>query len=64
MQVADLTTPAVLIDRSRVENNTHQMAQRAHRLGARLRPHVKTHKCVEIARMQVADHLPHLPGLR
>jgi len=56
MQVAEITTPAVLIDRGRVENNTHEMARRAHRLGVRLRPHVKTHKCVEIARMQVADH--------
>lgn len=28
------------------------MAGRADRLGVRLRPHVKTHKCVEIARLQ------------
>lgn len=29
------------------------MAARAERLGVRLRPHVKTHKCVELARLQV-----------
>ena len=56
MQLADLVTPAVLIDRSRVEKNTLDMAARAHRLGVNLRPHVKTHKCVEIARLQVAGH--------
>jgi D-serine deaminase-like pyridoxal phosphate-dependent protein len=32
------------------------MADHAHRLGVRLRPHVKTHKCVEAARLQVQDH--------
>jgi D-serine deaminase-like pyridoxal phosphate-dependent protein len=31
------------------------MAKRARRLGVRLRPHVKTHKCVEIARLQAPD---------
>jgi D-serine deaminase-like pyridoxal phosphate-dependent protein len=56
MQISDLVTPAVLIDRFQVEQNTHHMAKRAHTLGVRLRPHVKTHKCVEIARLQVADH--------
>ena len=56
MQISDLVTPAVLIDRARVVENTQKMADRAHRFGVRLRPHVKTHKCVEIARMQVGDH--------
>ena len=56
MHIADITTPAVLIERAKVEKNTQDMARRAHRLGVRLRPHVKTHKCVEIARMQVGDH--------
>jgi len=32
------------------------MAQRAHKLDVRLRPHVKTHKCVEAARIQVHEH--------
>ena len=31
------------------------MAEKARRLGVRLRPHVKTHKCVEAARIQTAD---------
>jgi D-serine deaminase-like pyridoxal phosphate-dependent protein len=32
------------------------MGERVHSLGARLRPHVKTHKCIEIARLQTAGH--------
>ena len=56
MNIAELSTPAALIERSRLERNTRGMAQRAHALGVRLRPHVKTHKCVEIGRLQVADH--------
>ena len=56
MRISDLSTPAVLIDRSRMLVNAKTMSQRAHRLGVRLRPHVKTHKCIDIARLQVADH--------
>src|SRR3989454_519287 len=29
------------------------MAERARRLGVRLRPHAKTHKCVELGRLQL-----------
>jgi len=32
------------------------MADKARRLGVRLRPHVKTHKCIEIARIQTDLH--------
>jgi D-serine deaminase-like pyridoxal phosphate-dependent protein len=51
-----LPTPAAVIDLARVQRNTAHMAARARRLGVRLRPHVKTHKCVAVARLQVADH--------
>ena len=47
-----LPTPALLLDLDRLEANLRRMAERAKRLGVRLRPHVKTHKCVEIARRQ------------
>ncbi len=56
MNIAELSTPAVLLDQRRLEQNTRAMAQRAHALGVRLRPHVKTHKCVEIGRLQVENH--------
>jgi D-serine deaminase-like pyridoxal phosphate-dependent protein len=51
-RVEDLDTPAVLVDLDVVERNIASMAQRARRHGVRLRPHAKTHKIPEIARMQ------------
>jgi D-serine deaminase-like pyridoxal phosphate-dependent protein len=51
-----LPTPAAIVDRDRLEANTVRIAERVERLGARLRPHVKTHKCVEAARLSVRGH--------
>jgi D-serine deaminase-like pyridoxal phosphate-dependent protein len=56
MRVAELRTPAALVDLGRLERNTSRMADRMRRLGVRLRPHVKTHKTLEVARLQVAGH--------
>ena len=53
-RLADLPTPALLLDLDRLEANLRRMAERARRLGVALRPHIKTHKCIEIARRQVA----------
>ncbi len=47
-----IRTPALLVERSILERNIDAMAARARRLGVRLRPHFKTHKCVEVARRQ------------
>jgi D-serine deaminase-like pyridoxal phosphate-dependent protein len=52
----ELATPAALVDLDRVEANTARMSERMRRFGVRLRPHVKTHKCVEAARLQVRGH--------
>ena len=49
-------TPAAIIDLERVMDNTARMSARAHALGVRLRPHVKTHKCIEVARLQTESH--------
>ena len=54
--VTTIRTPAALIELKTLVANTQRMAQRAHSLGVSLRPHVKTHKCVEAARYQVAGH--------
>jgi D-serine deaminase-like pyridoxal phosphate-dependent protein len=51
-----ISTPAAIVDRDRLEANTARIAERVARLGARLRPHVKTHKCVEAARRQIRGH--------
>ncbi|MCK6447071.1 MAG: alanine racemase [Planctomycetes bacterium] len=56
MQIAELVTPAAVVDLERVERNCRAMAERVARLGARLRPHVKTHKTFEGARLSVAGH--------
>src|SRR4051794_37376731 len=48
----DLPTPALLLDLDVVERNLRRMAERAAALGVTLRPHVKTHKCIELAGRQ------------
>ncbi|MCU1484260.1 MAG: metal-activated pyridoxal enzyme [Actinomycetia bacterium] len=50
MRVADLPTPALVIERSVLEHNVATMA--AALPGDRLRPHVKAHKTSALARLQ------------
>src|SRR5213594_3281786 len=50
----DVETPALLLYRDVVERNLKHMAERARRLGVSLRPHIKTHKCLELGRRQLA----------
>jgi D-serine deaminase-like pyridoxal phosphate-dependent protein len=52
--IHDLPTPALLLDIRRVERSITAMAGRCRALGVRLRPHLKTHKCVEVAERQRA----------
>ncbi len=47
-------TPYLAVDVDILDRNLAAMAAAARAAGTRLRPHVKTHKCVEIARRQVA----------
>ena len=51
---ADLETPAVVIDAARMARNLARMAAAADVAGIALRPHAKTHKCLAIARRQLA----------
>ena len=50
--LSGLRTPALILDLDVLENNLRAMQARTDALGVRLRPHVKTHKCVEIAQLQ------------
>ena len=50
---ADLDTPALVVDLDALERNLDRMAVAARAAGVALRPHVKTHKSVTIARMQL-----------
>jgi D-serine deaminase-like pyridoxal phosphate-dependent protein len=52
--LAELETPALLVDLDALEANLAEMAAVAARAGVRLRPHTKTHKSPEIAGMQMA----------
>lgn len=53
MRIADLETPAVLIDLDVLDRNLRHTAGLARKAGVKLRPHFKTHKSVWIARMQI-----------
>jgi D-serine deaminase-like pyridoxal phosphate-dependent protein len=50
----DVETPALLLHHDVMERNLTHMAARATTLGVALRPHIKTHKCLEIGRRQLA----------
>jgi len=56
VKLDELPTPCALVEEPVVRSNTERMADRVTRLGARLRPHVKTHKTVEGARLQIRGH--------
>lgn len=45
-----LETPALLLDEARMDRNIERMLEQVRRLGVSFRPHVKTHKCIEVAR--------------
>jgi D-serine deaminase-like pyridoxal phosphate-dependent protein len=48
----NVSTPALLLDRQIVHRNCTHMLAKARRSGVGFRPHVKTHKTVEVGRMQ------------
>jgi D-serine deaminase-like pyridoxal phosphate-dependent protein len=50
----DVDTPAPVVDLDRLERNLERWQAHCDRLGLANRPHIKTHKSVEIARRQVA----------
>ncbi len=56
MRLADLPTPALVLDRARLRRNIQAMTDRYKTLGVRLRPHLKTSKSVDVARMAVEGH--------
>lgn len=53
MYTGELPTPALLIDLEILERNLAFMQGRSKTLGVALRPHIKTHKCIEIAERQL-----------
>jgi D-serine deaminase-like pyridoxal phosphate-dependent protein len=49
--LAELETPALLLDRRRLLRNSERMEARARALGVALRPHLKTCKSADVARL-------------
>lgn len=55
MDLADLPTPSLVLDRAKVIANTAAMARRMNGHGVRLRPHAKTAKSAEVARLAAGE---------
>ncbi len=54
MDLRSVETPAAVVDLGRVRENVRRVAAYCDRHGFAWRPHVKTHKSLEIARLQIA----------
>jgi D-serine deaminase-like pyridoxal phosphate-dependent protein len=50
LSLENLATPALVLDRDRLDRNIQRLANRMAELGVQLRPHLKTAKSVEVAR--------------
>lgn len=51
-RLAEIETPAAIVDYDILRRNIERMADLARRTGVKLRPHVKTHKCPPITHLQ------------
>ncbi|MEX2112177.1 MAG: DSD1 family PLP-dependent enzyme [Pirellulales bacterium] len=54
LPLAEIDTPTLLLDRAACDRNLARMAAFFQHRPARLRPHFKNHKCVSLARRQLA----------
>ena len=54
MPLAEVDTPALLLDLDAFERNLDRMAKAAKAGGMKLRPHAKTHKSPSVAHAQIA----------
>lgn len=53
MKLADAPTPSLVLDRARLKANCDRMLARMRGLGARIRPHMKTLKSIDAARLAI-----------
>ncbi|MBC8749128.1 MULTISPECIES: DSD1 family PLP-dependent enzyme [Paraburkholderia] len=54
MKLEQIETPAALIDVARMQKNIARMQAKMNTLGVAFRPHVKTTKCLDVVRAQIA----------
>lgn len=55
MNLETIKTPSLIVDFQRMKRNAERISIRANELNVKLRPHVKTHRCAEIAKIQTAN---------
>ena len=55
MQLTELETPALVLDRSKLDRNLERMSAHIRGLGGVLRPHVKTAKSIDVVRRALRD---------
>jgi len=56
ISLENVKTPCLVLDVGRVRANAERISGVVNQHGVRLRPHIKTHKCVEVARIQTDGH--------
>jgi len=56
IRLADLPTPCLVLDRGKLQRNLAAMAVAIARTGVALRPHMKTAKSAEVAKLATAGH--------
>ena len=56
MTLSELETPSLILDQSRLAANIAAMSARMKRHGVDLRPHLKTAKSADVARLATAAH--------
>ncbi len=54
MKISDIKTPSLLLDATLLHANAAHISDIAKQNATRLRPHTKTHKCMEVAWIQTA----------
>jgi D-serine deaminase-like pyridoxal phosphate-dependent protein len=52
-RMQDVDTPALILDLAKFEQNLARLMRAVQPFGVRVRPHAKSHKCIEIARRQM-----------
>jgi D-serine deaminase-like pyridoxal phosphate-dependent protein len=55
MHLETIKTPSLIVDFQRMKRNAETVSARVRSLNVALRPHVKTHRCAEIARLQTEN---------
>jgi D-serine deaminase-like pyridoxal phosphate-dependent protein len=53
MNKMELDTPCLVIEKSALEFNLNIMREHSHNTKVNIRPHVKTHKCSQLAKLQI-----------